>query len=187
MAGPYFVGVDQSAEHTGLVVLSESGALVHTSLIEPKGLRGGERLAFIHDTLLRTLTKYPGIDVAVWEFYALKAKHKAFTLGEVGGVVQLALHRVAARVETCTPLGLKKFVALDSTASKAEMVNAVQHRWGVLLPNDNQADAYGLAQLARALDAPASLTLRKQLEVAKTVAAPKKGRSDSFRVNKGML
>lgn len=186
VANAYSVGVDQSANHTGVAVLSREGELLLSELIEPK-TRGIQRLVEIRDTLIRLLDPFGPFEIGVWESYALEATNQAFLLGEVGGIVQLVLHDRASRVESCAPVALKKFTTGNARADKAEMMQHVADRWGAPFDDDNRADAYALAQLGRVL-LDSSLTRRRdQLEVRAKILAPKKKREKPFRMNKGLL
>ena len=177
------VGIDQSANHTGVAVLASDGTLLLSELIEPK-TRDTVRLVDIYNTLDALLAKHAPYDIGVWESYSMKSQHRAFLLGEVGGIVQILLSRYSARVESCAPKSLKKFVALSGDASKGEMKAAVARRWGVRFTDDNLADAYGLARFGFALLDGTGLTLRKQVEVR---TPRKRAKKKPFRSNNGLL
>lgn len=183
MSQRYVVGVDQSANHTGVAVLDSHGVSVLSALVEPGKLRGLERLVYVRDTLRGLLLPYEGrIEVAVWESYSMGSTNMPFLLGEIGGVVQLVLHDLgAARIESCAPKALKKFITGNSSASKEDMMAKTR------IDEDNRADAHGLAQIALeiALDGPS--TTRAQREVVANIVRPKATRKRSFRVSKGML
>jgi Holliday junction resolvasome RuvABC endonuclease subunit len=170
VTGPFFLGIDQSLNHTGLVILDVQGNAVDKRLIEPKKLRGVERLAFIRDAIVSTGLP-GGIKRAALEGYAYGAGvGRYFDLGEVGGLVRLLLHDAKVPFSVVSPTSLKKFVTGDSTAGKADMIKAVNKRWNAGVDDDNVADAYGLARVALAMEQ--GTTIRAELEVITALQAP---------------
>lgn len=185
--GMYSIGIDQSANHTGLTVLSLSGELLLSCLIEPKE-RGTARLVKIRDTLHDYLLPYEGAAVGVWESYSLKSTNMSFLLGEIGCIAQLALHDVVGtNVHGCPPTVLKKFVSNNAHADKAAMKDAVHMRWGVALEDDNLADSYGLARYGLGLLDPSVVQTRKQREALHTATRSKKKREKPFRFDRSGL
>lgn len=100
----------------------------------------------------------------------MESKHRAFLLGEVGGIVQLALDTHAEQVFSAAPAALKKFATGNHLADKTTMKRFVQTTYAASFEDDNLADAYALAQLGRALLAEAPTT-RKQAEVRAAILA----------------
>lgn len=193
----YAIGVDQSANHTGVVVLSEGGDLLCAATIEPleHGLWDRARLRYIRDQLELLCREHGPFKVGVWESYSMESKHRAFLLGEVGGIVQLALDTHAEQVFSAAPAALKKFATGHRLADKDTMKRFVQTTYAAAFEDDNLADAYALAQLGRALLAEAPKT-RKQAEVRAAIlasqgpaggGATKAKKKKSFRINKEVL
>lgn len=174
------IGVDPSARSTGVVVLREDGLVLHAEALEIK-TTGVARLAEIRDRLNGICGRHGPFDVGVRESYSLGSTNRPFLLGEVGGIVQLALHDNARRVEECAPKALKKFATGNASASKAEVMRAVSARWDAHYANDDIADAYVLARIGLSLLAPKNLVRRDQLEVVHKITAPKKRKNSSFR------
>lgn len=185
----YAIGVDQSANHTGIAVLDIEGAVLCSALLEPK-MVGLSRLVYIRDGLHEVLSGHKTAQIGVWESYSMGSTNRPFLLGEVGGIVQLALYDIChSRVEMSSPSALKKFITGDATASKRKMVTTIENRWGEVFENhdDNRADAYGLAQLGRHLLDHTLTTRRDQREVIHNILNPKPKKKRSFRANKGLL
>lgn len=165
----YIVGVDQSLNHTAVVVISaEDRSLVGEMLIEPK-CTGIERLHVLNTKLRAFLGRHLRYRMGVLEAYSFGSTHRAFDLGEVGGITKLALHDVCDQVEDCAPTALKKYMADHGSSTKEEMKEAVFARWGIRYRDDNLADAFALAQLGFDLLHPQKITTRKQLEVAQVI------------------
>ncbi len=132
-------------------------------LIEPKKLAGIARLSFIRETLEDYLGAKRAA-VSVLEGYSFGSMNKKFELGEVGSVVKLALFDNSHEVYTAAPKQLKKFVTGRGNATKEDVMNAIYARWDMDIKNDNLADAYGLAQIARSVHEPRS-DRRHELDV----------------------
>lgn len=182
------IGVDQSANHTGVCVLALDGKVLLSELIEPK-VRGTARLVYLYDTLRCVLAGYTA-PVGVWESYSMGSVNQPFLLGEVGGIVQIVLASRCTLVEKSSPKALKKFVTGNASASKSQMVSIIKTRWGesFIDDDDNRTDAYGLAQIGRHLSDPSLSQVRAQREVVSSIRAggpPRKKRS--FRTNNGVL
>lgn len=169
-----FLGVDTSANHTGLVILGLADnypVLAHT--IDVEKTQGPERLQLIRKTLEGLLAPYR-FRAAVREAYSHGSTHRAFLLGEVGGLATLAMYEKSDLYAECAPSALKKFASSDARADKDTMCRVVETRWGYKTDDDNLADAYALAQVARALQNPQACT-RPQLEVLATIRAAANG------------
>jgi Holliday junction resolvasome RuvABC endonuclease subunit len=183
MPSCYVVGVDQSANHTGVAVLTLEGDLVLSTLVEPGKRKGLDRLVYVRDTLRSLLLPYEGrIEVAVWESYSMGSTNMPFLLGEIGGTVQLVLHDLGVvSIKSCAPKALKKFITGNAAATKEDMMAKTR------IGEDNRADAYGLAQVALELATGSTSTVRAQREVVANITRPKAKQKRSFRANKGML
>jgi Holliday junction resolvasome RuvABC endonuclease subunit len=167
-----FLGVDQSLNGTGLCVVDDDGAPTHIETVEVGKRRGAERLAFIES---RTESLLDGkIQFVTREGYSYDSTGRVFELGEVGGVLQLLFYKRGLQYAVVAPAALKKFAVDDPRASKEALIIAAKER-GAVVQDDNQADAYWLAQIARMLHqgSPAA-TPRHQLEVLRQIEAPRK-------------
>lgn len=160
-------GIDQSVNHTGVCILDQYGQQLCLRLIEPKKLKEQYRLAFVRDTLTEILSAY-AIKVVVMEGYSYDSVNKKFLLGEIGSVIKLAVHDIGADLQIAAPKQLKKFVTGSGSADKQMVMHSINALWGIDIDNDNLADAYGLAQIAREIMWPSS-TKRYQLDVVKMI------------------
>jgi Holliday junction resolvasome RuvABC endonuclease subunit len=148
-----FIGIDQSYTGFGLVVLDETGHCHQKSLLKyPKknGQTEAERLVKIYDDLLMYFgmhwTSGAEIHIAM-EGYAFGAKLNREKLGELGGIVKLTSRLVLQQDPiSVPPTTLKQYVTGKGTATKEEMVAAVQ-KWDESITDNNLADAYGLAHM----------------------------------------
>lgn len=146
----HFVGIDQSLNEPGIVVLAEDGTLVVAAALKVVArCKGSERLAALA-TFYRTHLYLDAVARGAVEGPALDSTHREFDLGEASAVAKLAVY-AATNTEplVVAPLQLKKYIASTTGARKEDVVNAVKTRYGFSTDNDNIADAYVLAQIAR--------------------------------------
>lgn len=153
------LGIDPSLSAFALAAVSRSGSeygvWVHSSTH-----RGVDRLMDISmwlsikiDQLARhglTIT-----DVAMED--TVLNSYSASKLGELAGVVKVALKNsvpgAGAYPLRVPPATLKKFATGSGKASKQEVMSAVAKKWGPEFTDDNMADAFVLARMARGVSA----------------------------------
>lgn len=164
-----FIGIDQSVLHTGVCILNDDASVSFLGLIEPKKLRNHERLAYIRDGLTAVMANLR-FATGVMEGYSYNSINKKFLLGEVGAVIKLALFDHCDACFDAAPKQLKKFVCSKGSASKEDVMFSIEKQWGLVLQDDNLADAYGLARIGYEIARPSSVK-RHQLEVVKHLRA----------------
>jgi Holliday junction resolvasome RuvABC endonuclease subunit len=96
----------------------------------------------------------------------MESVNRSFDLGELGGLVRLVLHDAGIPFVVVAPKSLKQFVSSDGSATKELMREAVLKKWGMDFEQDDECDAFGLAQLARSFHLNTGTT-RAELEVLK--------------------
>lgn len=169
-----FLGIDPSLNGTGLCLSTSDGAVVHLETIQPGSRRGAERLAYVKSrvsTLLTPKIKFVGI-----EGYAYDCVGRVFELGEIGGVLRLLLYEAQQAYIEIAPASLKKFAVNSAAAKKETMVHAAVAE-GALVSDDNQADAFFLAMIARYFYMDVTSATRARLEVIYRLKHPTKKKS----------
>lgn len=165
-----YCGIDQSLNGTGIVLLNADGTLLHARRLMPQAeLRGGARLSWIYGEM-EAMLQARRVAWAAHEDYSIGSTHRAFDLGEVGGVTKMLLHRYCqGGISAVAPTALKKYATSRGSSDKQAVMDAVRLRWKQDFSDDNIADAYVLAQIARCMyDTTLSPSLtRPQLEVLK--------------------
>jgi Holliday junction resolvasome RuvABC endonuclease subunit len=151
LSGKTYLGLDPSYGGFGLTALSADGSFDSEVFTHPG--KGVFRLALFRDHLTDWLAKLQsngGLERAAIEGYAYAARNGGALSGELGGVVRLALfdHGVPD-VWVVPPTTLKKYVLGSGTGSKSQVMLGVFRKWSVDLPDDNAADSYALARIAR--------------------------------------
>src|SRR5574337_461353 len=109
------LAIDPSLNGTGFAYQSEHGIYVGT--IEPKKLRGPERLAFIRDEV-SDLLDHTEATVISYEDYSFGSKGKTFHIGELGGILKVLAYEKGVDVLLTPPTTLKQFIAGKGNASK---------------------------------------------------------------------
>jgi len=141
------LGIDASLNHTGLALIEE-GKICHLSTIKVGKTRSTARLGLIRDEIV-ALVKSHKPDKVVIENYSFGSRGRAiFNIGELGGVIRLALLDLGYEVLEIEPKVLKKKITGNGNASKEDMIKAINEVYKLELKDDNQADALGLAHIA---------------------------------------
>lgn len=98
------------------------------------------------------------------EGYAMQTKFGREIAGELGGMTRVAVVRELRKVPLIVPpTSLKKFVTDSGQATKQDMIDGVEAKWGLRMKTHDRADAYGLAQMAKASMRGASLEYEKKV------------------------
>lgn len=140
------VGIDPSLTHT---VMHGPGTRASIQTRPKDYPHGIARLAAIRDRLETWLAAItPG--VAYVEGYAYGARYNREALGELGGVVRLALADLQWSVVVVPPTMLKKFVTGAGNGEKDHMMREIWKRWQYDATDNNDADAYALMRLGMA-------------------------------------
>jgi Holliday junction resolvasome RuvABC endonuclease subunit len=145
------LGIDPSLSCTALVFLGgEMGDRRATISTKPAAFASQTaRLDFMRCALRDHVATRRPPELAVVEGYAFGAKINREVLGEWGGLLRLTLYRSGVPFVVVPPATLKAFVTGAGNAEKSLVLREVFRRWGYEAADDNDADAYGLAQLGR--------------------------------------
>ncbi|MGW1180106.1 crossover junction endodeoxyribonuclease RuvC [Streptomyces drozdowiczii] len=179
------IGIDQS--YTGCAVVhynAADGTATETiyDFSPSKAGVGPQRLAHVHNTLhehFHMIRLLGTVTQVCYEGYAYGSKFRREELGELGGMMKLALVQVYPPhlLHAVAPTTVKKFVTGSGRADKDKMILAVYKRWQHESSSHDAADAYTLARIAEALAAPELPELGFQQEVLDTIRNPKPARS----------
>ncbi|NBR35801.1 MAG: hypothetical protein EBT80_00160 [Chitinophagales bacterium] len=137
-------GIDLSLTSTGLCIGGQ------VSSIRSK-LRGHQRLIEIRDELIKRLTE-GNVEIVALEGYSFSSRFShAHSIGELGGVVKVALAESGIKVVTIPPTNRAKFATGRGNASKDEVVAAVLSMTKIeKQPGlDDLCDAWVLEQMLR--------------------------------------
>lgn len=134
------VGMDLSLSATGLADCS--GAIV----FKPKSTVPMIRLNEF-DTWIREWIRTQKPNMVVIENYAYGAKNQRETIGELHGVIRLALHQATVPFALVAPTQLKKFATGVGNAKKDDMIGEAA-RIGCPANDNNAVDAWWLYKMA---------------------------------------
>lgn len=116
-------------------------------LSPPKGWMGVVRLAHLRE---RIMPLARAASVVVIEEYAWFAKGRAgISLGELGGVIRLALHDAGIPWVAVNQTYVKQFATGKGNAKKNDMLAAAIRKLGYEGSSDDEADALWLLAMAR--------------------------------------
>ena len=137
------MGLDLSLTSTGY---SCDGA---TGIIASKST-GVERLIEISESIVQ-IANESNIDVVLIEGYSFASRSgQAFSIGEIGGVVRVALKKANKPWVQIPPTCRAKFATGRGNASKNEVISAISARTGIVWGNpgaDDRCDAWILEQM----------------------------------------
>lgn len=144
------VGIDLSLTSTGVAV-ADATYLVSTKY------NGPLRLATVRDSILALLQPLPNPH-AVLEGYSFASRNsRAHSIGELGGVVKVALMEAGIPVVLVSPKGRAKFATGNGNAAKIDVMRSVTEITGIPWEGkgaNDRCDAWvlqemGLTQLNR--------------------------------------
>lgn len=143
------LGFDPSLTSSGYAYYGTDGTL-HKGRIMSKKLRGAERLRWIREQYMIILEEASGVDLVVYEGYAMGAKGQSFSIGELGGVLKTLTYELGIDMLVVPPMSLKKY-AVGATgkgnADKEQVMQAVKDTWGLEVTRHDEADAFILLQM----------------------------------------
>lgn len=170
-----YLGIDPSYSGFAVALLREvpgEDRLYHSisqfDFSPKKAGTGIARLTFIHAILRELFFSYNatyGVDRVCLEGYAPASKFGREALGELGGVVRLALGATfpVYQVTVVAPTALKKFVTGSGNAGKDVVILHTYKKWDVEFTSNDEADAYGLARIAHGIDRGVELAYQEQV------------------------
>jgi Holliday junction resolvasome RuvABC endonuclease subunit len=142
---PRVIGLDLSLTGTGLAW--PGGVL---TLDIAKGMTGPARLSIVQRKVRLIATTPQVATLAVIEAYSFNSQYGGERLGELGGVVRLALHEEAVPFVEVAPLTLKKFATGSGATrgpkrvTKADVLRAARQHLDYPGWSEDEADALWL-------------------------------------------
>ena len=161
------VGIDSSAQSTGISLIKTNYSS-YVEAIQPKRLKGGERLLFIYNRIAGLLLQgQPSL--IVMEAPSFGSTSKKFTLGEVHGVIKLLAAQNSIPLVLAAPTAVKKYASRRGTADKEAMVRAAGLE-GCPSKQEDICDSWFMALIGLdLLEGKARKPTRAKLEVLKVL------------------
>lgn len=143
-----FAGLDLSLTGSGITIIDDSGDIVFGEKLHVPQV-GVERLYFLHEKFVSILNNY-SIAFSCIESAAYHETGRLFDIGCWAGVVMLEVFNRGIPLISATPLQLKKYVSGEGkNKGKAVVILDIYKMYGKELRDDNVADAFVLANIAR--------------------------------------
>jgi crossover junction endodeoxyribonuclease RuvC len=145
------MGLDPSLAGFAMASLKRGDDLA--DIVELSSKSAGQQLrprlaryeGFIEEILEHASERKPSIILI--EGYSFASSGSVISLAEFGILLRRALLAFTDVVEV-PPSVLKKFATGKGNANKAKVVSALSARYGIRFDSDNEADAFGLLQIA---------------------------------------
>jgi len=144
------MGVDTSTK-TGYVILDDEGDVVNVGVLQHKPEPNRFARYSKYSREIRELIDAYGVDLVIIEGYSFAGKFNNSLQYELGTCIRMMMWVNGFKFVEVPPTSLKKFVTGKGNAKKDLMLLAVYKRWDFDTEDDNEADAYGLAQFGRAI------------------------------------
>ena len=169
----HYIGIDPSLRGTGVAILSISGTKTERQTLRIALKENGAALLYLQcNTFLNFVgDKKKNVVGVCIEGPSIHSTTQADSMGQIRGAYNLCCMQSfwpGALPREVPPTSLKKFFAGFGGANKDAMQKAALSQ-GWCIESDDEADAAGLAELARALHDPKTSLSRKQLEALKGV------------------
>lgn len=140
-----FMGLDLSLTKTAIASLTPT-MLTSTVLDTPADkIKGLSRLAVIVGAVLAQVDRYKPSLVAIEGYSYGSAQSQPHSLGELGGLVKMELAKRGVPMMIVPPNNLKKIMSGKGSGGKGPVMLGLLKRFGVEVPEDNQADASALS------------------------------------------
>ena len=156
----YILGIDQSLNATGLVLLSPDGRIIKSTTLlftEKDHLSTQQKIHRVTDAVTAWVAEFHPIAVAMEDYARLAHSASLIPLVELGGSIKFVLHNLGyavdggrTSIEKNQPTmliqnqsNMKKFILGDGHTQKDTMyLLRVFEKTGLKFEDDNQADAY---------------------------------------------
>jgi len=165
-----FIGLDLSLSATGAVLIDTEYNILKKDIITSTA-RGTERLYLMEMSLLDFIDDEK-IDLVCIESPAYSAPGNLHDLGKLAGMCEMSLYKKGITFIYAAPLQLKKYVTGQGKGEKSAIILDIYKFWGEELRDNNIADAYVLAHIARDFHLNETNLKKYQLEVLKKITPP---------------
>lgn len=153
------LGLDLSLRSTGYVLLDEDQVVWH-GVVGSETLRETERLQMFDDWIRNTIVetqslgmgRKPAFDHVGIEGYSYgspQGKTHAFAIGELGGVVKLAIHQAGIPIHVIASGTWKKVLCGNGSLDKKNAAVEIYKRYGVEYRSQDTLDAWAVAMCLR--------------------------------------
>ena len=156
-----YIGIDPGQTNLAMVAIDGDGNLLRAEKPTVLPIAGVQRLSylmiFVKDFIDHLPKKLHPVEHILMESVSHAEKFGVAASGETAAAIKLALvgwyglHNPVAYPTISAASTIKKFVTGKGNTKKDQMPLAVYKKWGFEHPDTNVVEAYGMAQLARAV------------------------------------
>lgn len=157
------LGLDLSLTATGYAYNEEVVGVFRSKA------KGARRLAELQDAVRELAYE---VDIVVLEGYSYASTNQGHQIGELGGVIRLALWRHRVPYVEVPPAKLKKFATGKGNADKDAVLAAAIRRFGFEGDDNNAADAWILRAMGLAEYSAWGSATEYQQEVLRSIEWP---------------
>lgn len=133
------LGFDPSLVSSGYCY-QHGDAIKIGTIVPHKKLDKVHRLQVIKNEFSQILT-YSMPELVAYEGYAMGAKGRVFSIGELGGVLKSHMWEARINMLIVPPSTLKQYITGKGNATKEEMSLALQERFNYSITQDDECDA----------------------------------------------
>lgn len=143
MSDPRIVALDLSLTSTGVADWWEPDLITYS--IKPRQT-GARRLTDIRSEIMESAEAANLVLIEGYSYGSVNSQ--AHSLGELGGVVRVALYEDGIPYLVVSPSEIKKYATGKGNASKDAVLQQAVHRSGRTFGSNDEADAWWLLQMA---------------------------------------
>ena len=171
------LGLDLSLTSTGYVLL-EGDLVVWHGVVGSSTLRDPERLQMFNTWIRRTIIENRLEQVAIegYSYGSSQAHTRAFSIGELGGVIKLAIHQARLPLHVIAPGTWKKVLCGNGSLSKKNAAVELYKRYGIEYSSQDTLDAWAVAMCRRrqelGLDKPGPKVRKRPLSGRNQASLP---------------
>ncbi len=162
------LGLDLSLRSTGYVLLDEED-VVWYGVVGSEVLREAERLQMFDKWIREQLRdkRFQHVGIEGYSYGSPQGKTHAFGIGELGGVIKLAVHQAQIPMQIIAPGTWKKILCGNGSLDKKNAAVELYKRYGVEFHSQDVLDAWAVAMCHRrqllGLDKPEPKSRKKRL------------------------
>lgn len=123
--------------------------------------------------------------IVLIEGYSMGSQQGREYAGELGGLIRWHLLEYTPHIFEVAPGTLKKFITGSGAAKKEQIIAHVLQRWGRMFKTNDEADAFGLWQMALACAGVCPATNDRQREAVATVLGTRRPEIEALAASNG--
>jgi Holliday junction resolvasome RuvABC endonuclease subunit len=140
-----FIGIDQSISNTGIVILDDGGNVERTIRVSFSKYKGGRRFLEIYKYFYELSQEYGNDCFFALEDYAFNSKFSREKMGELRGIIELALLHNNSNIAIMPIKIHRKITVHNGNASKQKAILLIQKLHHQHFKTSDEYDAFSIA------------------------------------------